>query len=336
METMAESLILAGDVGGTKTYLALCDGRAGGFAPLTEARYETARFESLGALLRTFVEEAGIKPGCVVVGVPGPVRQLPVRAVNLPWLIHPEELRTAVGTERVLLLNDLEATAYGTQVLEPEDTVTLNAGTPDPEGNVAVIAAGTGLGEGGLCWTGSAYTAISSEGGHSSFGPCNRMESQLWQYMHTRHGHISWERILSGSGLVSVYQFLRDEGHAEEPSWLAEEMAAADDQAEVVSRVAIQDRCELAVTALGMFIRMYGAEAGNLALKLMSTGGVYVGGGIAPKLVDSLRNGPFMDGFLNKGRMSVALSTIPVQVVLNDKSGLMGAAYRGAQLVSGA
>lgn len=331
---MAGTLILAGDVGGTKTYLALCDAGADRFEPLIEERYETAQYSSLGELLKAFVDAAGRTPACIVVGVPGPVRQLPVRAVNLPWLIDPAELRSTVGVESVYLLNDLEAASYGTRLLVDTDTVTLNAGRHDPEGNVAVIAAGTGLGEGGLCWTGSRYVAVSSEGGHSSFSPCDSLEAELWAYLHARHGHISWERILSGPGLVSVYEFLRDEGHGEEPSWLTTELAEAADRAGTISRAAQQRCCSLATQALQLFIRMYGEEAGNLALKLMSTGGVYIGGGIAPKLMERLEHGPFMDGFLNKGRMAEPLRAIPVHIVLNDKTGLMGAAYRGAQLVS--
>jgi glucokinase len=330
---MDRTLILAGDVGGTKTYLALCDASAQSFAPIAETRCETAAYSSIGLLLKGFVDEVGHRPACVVLGVPGPVRQLPVRAVNLPWMIDPAEIQSVLELDQVYLLNDLEATAYGTQVLLESDMVSLSAGIADPEGNVAVIAPGTGLGEGGLCWTGTRYTAVASEGGHSSFSPSSQLEMELWSYLHQRHGHISWERILSGPGLASIYDFLRDAGHGTEPEWLTAELAEATDRASVVSRAAQEGRCGLAVQALDMFVLLCGEEAGNLALKLMATGGVFLGGGIAPKIVDQLRRGRFLEGFLNKGRMDTALRTIPVRVVLNDKTGLMGAAYRGAQLL---
>jgi glucokinase len=330
---MDTAVILAADVGGTKTYLALCEAGSAGFAPVTEARYETPKYASLGALLKAFVDQAGRRPACVVVGVPGPVRQLPVRAVNLPWLIDPDEMRKALGVQAVHLLNDLEAAAYGTQVLDPKDTVTLNDAAVDPEGNVAVIAAGTGLGEGGLCWTGSRYAAIASEGGHASFSPSDPLEMELWAYLRQRHGHLSWERILSGPGLVSIYEFVRHRDPAAEPDWFAAELAAAPDRAGVISRAAQEGRCELAAVALDLFVLLYGEEAGNLTLKLMATGGLYVGGGIAPKIVARLQTGRFMQGFLNKGRLTDTLRAVPVKVVLNDKTGLMGAAYRGAQLL---
>jgi glucokinase len=329
---MDRNLILAGDVGGTKTYLALCAADMDGFPPVAEARYETPRYSSMGALLSSFVDETGQQPVCVVLGVPGPVRQLPVRAVNLPWFIDPDEVRSALGMERVHLLNDLEATAYGTQLLGSADTIVLNPGVADAEGNVAVIAAGTGLGEGGLCWTGDRYTAIASEGGHTTFSPSSPLEAELWAYLHQRHGHISWERILSGPGLASIYDFLRDEGHGEEPAWLVRELAEAPDRAGVISQAAQDGRSDLAERTLELFATLYGEEAGNLALKLMATGGVFVGGGIAPKIIDRLQDGGFLNGFLDKGRLAESLRPIPVRVVRNDKTGLMGAAYRGAQL----
>jgi glucokinase len=329
---MDDPVILAGDVGGTKTYLALFQPRSQGYTPVCEARYTTADYPSLGALLADFVAAAGRQPARVAVGVPGPVRQLPVRAVNLPWLIDPNEISAALHQARVTLLNDLEATSYGTQVLQEADLAELNPAPVDAEGNVAVIAAGTGLGEGGLCWTGNRYTAVASEGGHSSFSPVDDESAELWRYLVQRHGHVSFERVLSGPGLVSIYEFLRDTGRVPEPAAAAAELALVSDRAGAISTAAAAGANPLATATLDLFVYLYGVEAGNLALKLMCTGGLYVGGGIAPKIVDHLRRGRFMEGFLHKGRMGEPLRAIPVKVILNDKAGLLGAAYRAAQL----
>lgn len=329
---MDGDLILAGDVGGTKTYVALYQLAGRGFVPLAEKRYSTPDFPDLGTLLRTFVQESGQRPARVVVGVPGSVRQLPVRPVNLPWLIDPDSLRATLDLEEVHLLNDLEATAYGTQVLQNEDLVVLHQAPVDREGNVAVIAAGTGLGEGGLCWTGDRYVAIASEGGHASFAPFSELGIELWRYLSARFGHVSWERVVSGPGIVSIYDFLRETGRGQEPDGFAAALERASDRAGLIAQAALENRCDRALQALDLFISFYGAEAGNLALKFMATGGLFVGGGIAPKIIAKLKEGRFLEGFLAKGRMADSLRAIPVKVILNDKAALLGAAYRGAQL----
>ncbi|NKB70710.1 MAG: glucokinase [Candidatus Latescibacteria bacterium] len=329
---MGRTLILAGDVGGTKTYLAYFDPQADNYIPVEEKRYDTTAFPSLGDILKTFVEETGIRPQRVVLGVPGPVRQLPVRAVNLPWLIDPAHLRLALDMDQVHLLNDLQATSYGTLTLGDEDVVVLNQGKPDPQGGIAVIAAGTGLGEGGLCWTENGYTSVASEGGHVDFAPSNEIQANLWSYLHERHGHVSWERVISGPGLAHIYDFLRDCGYQEEPAWLREELAQQD-RSSLIAQVAQAGRSTLAVQALELFVELYGAETGNLALNLLATGGVFVGGGIAPKLLQQLQSGSFMAAFLNKGRMVEPLRDFPVKVILNDRTALLGAAYWGMHAV---
>ena len=326
---MGGALILAADVGGTKTYVGFFDSAEKGYEPLVEARVSTADHSSLGVLLAAFAQEAGLTPDRVAVGVPGPVRHLPVRAVNLPWLIDPAEMRAALGLDQVHLLNDLEATAYGTLVLPPEDTVTLNEGRSDPEGNIAVIAAGTGLGEGGLCWSGRHYVTIASEGGHTDFSPGNASEAELFLYLRKRFDHVSWERVVSGPGLVQLYEFLRDSGRFDEPGWLSRELEQGD-PSQIISRVAMEGRCDLAMQALDHFVSLYGAEAGNLALKMLATGGVFVGGGIAPKIIDKLQGGRFMEAFLAKGRLAQPLQDMPVKVILNDKTAFLGAAYWGS------
>ena len=329
---MGGSVILAADVGGTKSYLSVFEPDESGFEPLVERRYRSTDFPGVPELLEFFVRDAGCQPTRVVLGVPGPVRHPPVKPVNLPWVIDPVSIGQTLGLSEVYLLNDLEATAYGTLALQPHDLVQLNAGVPDDTGNRAVIAAGTGLGEGGLSWTGDRYKAISSEGGHASFAPGTDLEAELWKWVFAQFGHVSWERVVSGPGLGLLYDFLRDAGHGAEPAWLAEELAASDDRAGSISRVAAEGRSDLAVQAVDLFISLYGAEAGNLALKLLATGGVFICGGIAPKLIDKLREGSFMDAFAEKGRVKDILRDMPVHVVLNDKTGLLGSAYYGAHL----
>lgn len=329
---MGGTVILAADIGGTKSYLSIFEPEESGLEPLVERRYRTTDFPGVPELLEFFARDAGRHPTLVVLGVPGPVRHPPVKPVNLPWVIDPSRIGESLGLSEVYLLNDLEATSYGTLALQPHDLVELNAGVPDDTGNRAIIAAGTGLGEGGLAWTGDRYKAIPSEGGHASFAPGTDLEAELWKWLFTQFGHVSWERVVSGPGLVHVYDFLLECGHAEEPAWLEEELAASDDRAGSISRVAAEERSDLAVSAVDLFVSLYGAEAGNLALKMLATGGVYIGGGIAPKLIDKLCDGTFMDAFSEKGRVSDLLRDMPVHVVLNDKTGLLGAAYFGAHL----
>ena len=328
---MGGPLIVAGDMGGTKTYLAAFDPTAQGFIPIFERRYETVAYTSPGALIAAFVSDNDIRTKHVVLGVPGPVRQLPVRAVNLPWFIDPDEISTALGGVEVHLLNDLQATSYGTLTLTTDDLYPLNKGSEDKEGNIAVVAAGTGLGEGGLCWTGDRYQSIASEGGHASFAPTSELEIDLWRYLNQRHGHVSWERVVAGPGLASIYDFLRNRQPERESAALKKELEQGD-RSDTISRAGLEQHCELATEALDLYAYLFGCEAGNLALKLMSSGGVFVGGGIAPKILGKLRDGRFMEGFISKGRMGEPLEDVPVHVVLNDKTALLGAAYWGMQL----
>ena len=328
---MDHAVVLAADVGGTKIYLGMYAAEAGGPRSLCEARYDTAGYAGLGDLLAAFIAESGYDPVRVVLGVPGPVRITPVKPVNIPWQIDPRELSRHLGIE-VDLLNDLQATSYGVLELEGADLLVLNEGMADPEGNIAVIAAGTGLGEGGLCWSGERYVAIASEGGHASFAPGTHQEMELWRYLFERFGHVSWERVVSGPGLAHVYDFLRDSGAAPEPDWLRAELEGGD-RASVISKVALEERADLAKQALDLFTFLYGAEAGNLALKLMATGGVYIGGGIAPKILRSFHGDDFMRAFTSKGRMAEPLQQIPVKIILNDKTALLGAAHWGVDRV---
>lgn len=328
---MGRTLTLAGDVGGTKTYLALFDATDSSYTPLTQARYTSQDFTDLGALLAANLEaNPNDRPARIVLGIPGPVRQTPVKPVNLPWSIDPRAISATLGIE-VTLLNDLQATAYGTQALTPDDYVVLNPGMQDPEGNIAVIAAGTGLGEGGLCWNGSSFSAIASEGGHASFAPNTPLEVELWKYLNKRFGHVSWERLVSGPGLAHIYDFLKDSGHGQEPEWLRQRLLQGD-RSDIISQVALSGDCALASAALDLFVVLYGAETGNLALQFMAYGGVFVGGGIAPKILPQIKAGAFLQAFLAKGRLQETLEKICVKLILNDETGLLGAAYWGAHL----
>jgi glucokinase len=331
---MAGLLILAGDVGGTKTYLGLFQSTGNGFTSVAEHRYSSADFAGPAELLAAFVAHTGHRPDRVVLGVPGSVRHLPVKPVNLPWCIDPDQVRTHLGVAEVHLLNDLQATAYGTLALRAEDLSVLNPGQVDREGNIAVIAAGTGLGEGGLFWAGHRYVSIASEGGHTDFSPSTDLEAELWRYLFDRYGHVSWERVVSGPGLVHLYDFLRETGRGKEPDWLRRELEQGD-RAGVIAQAAMEGSCPLAAQAFDLFVSLYGAEAGNLALKLLATGGVYVAGGIAPKIAGKLQEGRFMKAFRAKGRMADTVGTMPVRIVLNDRAGLLGAAHWGAQLDRG-
>lgn len=325
-------LILGGDVGGTKAYLGLyrVDGEA--LEPVKVERYVSTDFAGVAELLAHFVEGCGQQPDRVVIGVPGPVKHTPVKPVNLPWTIDPEQIAKALGVPRLFLLNDLEATAYGTLALSDDDVIEINRGEPDPTGGMAIIAAGTGLGEAGLAWVDGRYVAVPSEGGHASFAPGTEREVELWSWLFSRHGHVSWERVVSGMGLVNIYEFLRHETPDDEPEWLRAQLCEPGAGARVISAAAQQHSVPLAGEALRMFVSLYGAEAGNLALKMLATGGLYIGGGIAPQILDELTEGSFMQAFTEKGRVSDVLQRIPVRVIKNDDTALLGAAYFGARM----
>jgi glucokinase len=323
-------VIRGGDVGGTKCNLALFSERCGALVEGEGRRYSShahTRFEDvISEFLRSVVEPAGIVLTAAGFGVAGPIHQGVAVATNLPWRVESRNLAVLLKLPKVALLNDLEATAYGIAALGPKDLEVLNTGAPEARGLQAVIAAGTGLGEAGLYWDGIAHRPFSSEGGHADFSPRNELEDALLLYLRKRFGgHVSWERILSGPGLHNVYDFLRDTKRGAEEPWLREAMEKQDPSA-VISHAALEKKSPLCVQALDLFVTLYGCEAGNLALKLLATGGLFVGGGIAPKILPKLREPAFMDAFLAKGRMRAVLEQVPVRVVLNDHTALLGAA----------
>jgi glucokinase len=327
-------MLLAGDIGGTKTNLAVFSAETGLRAPLAEATFPSADYPSLEALVREFLDQVDLKVDRASFGVAGPVAAGRAEITNLPWVMDGTQLQEVLNLSSVRLLNDLAAIAHAVPFLEPDDLHTLNVGQPVPAGTMAVIAPGTGLGEAFLTWGGSRYRPHASEGGHTDFAPTNPLEVELLRYLQDRFGHVSCERVCSGRGLPNIYTYLKDSGYADEPAWLAEQLAAADDPTPVIVNTALDEEkpCELCVATLSTFVSILGAEAGNLALKVLASGGVYLGGGIPPRILPALEQGRFMEAFQRKGRMSDLLARMPVHVILNPKVALLGAACHGLEL----
>ncbi len=321
-------MILAGDIGGTKTNLGWFEMRAGRLTAQGERRFPSQQYASLEAILEEFIQghERDTTGACF--GIAGPVAEGRSQTTNLPWVVDATVLQRTLKLGHVGLINDLEATAYGTQTLPEEAFEVLNAGRSKPHGTMAVIAAGTGLGEAALIWDGRQYRAMASEGGHADYAPRNELEIELFRYLSKRFGRVSYERVLSGPGKVNVYQFLKETGRGDEPPWLTA-LLADGDPCPVISEMALNGRSQLCAEALDLFVSIYGAEAGNLALKTLALGGVYVGGGIAPKILQKLRDGAFMKAFTDKGRLAAVLSQIPVRVILEERTALFGAAHYG-------
>jgi len=326
-------MLLSGDVGATKTNLAVYSEDSGPRTPLLESSLPSARYASLEELVGEFLSQTSIEIDSASFGVAGPVVGGTAQITNLPWVIEERRLREAIHVDSVKLINDLEAIAYGVTLLEEEDLHTLNMGIAAPRGAMAVIAPGTGLGEAFLIWKDGRYRACPSEGGHADFGPNSDIELELFRYLHKKFGHVSFERICSGQGLPNIYEFLKENGYGFEPGWVSEQLRSADDPTPIIVSAALTSEtgCELCTTAVEIFISTLAAEAGNLALKVMATGGVYLGGGIPSRILPLLQKGTFMDRFTNKGRFSKLVSGIPVQVICNPKAALMGAALHGLE-----
>ena len=325
-------MILAGDVGGTHSRLGLFCQEAGRLRLLKEKIYSSREHSGLAEIVKAFLKNQNGAIDCASFGVAGPVLNGIAVTPNLPWVLDRTVLAQESGIENVYLINDLEAHASGVDDLEPTDLVTLNVGVPAP-GNAALIAAGTGLGEAGLYWDGTRHHAFPCEGGHADFAPRNDLEVALLQYLVRKFGHVSWERVLSGPGFTNIYDFLRDSGMEQEPDRLREELAASIDPAAVISQHGLAEKAGICVRTLEIFVALYGAEAGNLALKLMATGGVYLSGGIAPRILHALSQPVFLEAFVSKGRMRSLLEKIPVKIITNDRVGLLGAARHAASMI---
>jgi glucokinase len=322
-------MFLAGDIGGTKTNLAIFAYQDGRLEVQRAASFPSNGHASLAALVRTFLgEDCPVRHACF--GVAGPVKGGIVRVTNLPWVVDAAALQAELDLQQVSLLNDLEANAYGIQTLKQEELLSINPeGDPFQVGNRALISAGTGLGEAGMMWDGVAHRPFSSEGGHSSFAPNDSLGDELLSFLRKEHGHVSWERVLSGMGMRNLYRFFRLRSGEPEPAWLAEEMRVGDLGA-VVTRAGLAETDPVCVAALDCFTRNYGAETGNLGLKMLALGGIYIGGGIAPKMLPKMQSPIFLEAYHHKGRMSPLLRSTPVYVILNDKTALQGAAWFAA------
>lgn len=317
-------MILAGDVGGTKVDLALFDFTEGKLTPHREKRYPAREYSGLEEIVREFMGADKVSAACF--GVPGPVREGRLRLTNLPWTLDSRELASDLDIDYVFLINDLEANGYGIAELDANQIYTLSDGDPRQIGNRALISAGTGLGQCFMVWDGRHHTPYPSEGGHCDFAPRNEDEIDLLRFLRQKYsGRISFERVVSGQGLTNIYEFLREVRGIEEPAWLAERMAAEDRNA-VITELAMAAKSEICEKTTDMFVSAYGAEAGNLALKILSVGGLYVGGGIAPRILEKLKDGTFMKAFTDKGRLSQLLVNIPVRVILESRTALIGAA----------
>jgi glucokinase len=318
---------LVGDIGGTKTTLAVIEPAAGVRSSLVEQTYLSAGYTSLESLVSDFCSSHSVRVDYACFGVAGPVIDRESRVTNLPWVIREEVMEEVLGLRRAKLLNDLEAVAWSLPLLGERELDVLNVGESFPHGPVAIVAPGTGLGEAYLTWDGSMHRAWSSEGGHADFAPNDEFEGLLLNYLRNRYVHVSVERVCSGRGIRNIYEFLRDEGHAPVPGWLSKRLADADDPTPVIVEAALDPHraCEICTRTVEMFLRILGAESGNVALRVFALGGVYLGGGIPPRLLPALRSGAFMRAFTAKGRMSPFMKSVPVSVITNPKAALWGA-----------
>jgi glucokinase len=298
---------------------------------LIKKTFPSKEYSGLEPVLKEFLADYRASIGRACFGIAGPVIDGQVKTPNLPWVVNAAELADNCNLSSVALLNDLEATAYGIFTLQPQELLSLNDGTARRPGNKVLIAAGTGLGEATLYDDGRDYHPSASEGGHADFAPRNETEIDLLRYLIKKFGRVSYERVVSGPGLANSYEFLRDGGRMEEPEWLKEKIAAAEDISAAIAQEALAESCVICVKALDLFVSVYGAEAGNLALRGKAIGGVYIGGGIAPKIVDKIKDSTFMRAFLDKGRYRDFLAVVPVQVILNSQAALQGAAYYAAK-----
>ncbi len=321
-------MYLAGDVGGTKTILAVYEPGSGLRNPLVEERVSSRDYPSLAALVHDFLGQHGLHIDRATFGLAGPVVSGRAEITNLPWHLAEDELAEKLGIAGVRFINDLAAVAYAIPHLGDDELHTLQQGVPQPGGTVAVIAPGTGLGESFLTWDGNRYRAYASEGGHTDFAPRTALQFGLLRHLQERFGHVSYERICSGSGFPNIYAYLKTVGYADEPDWLREALAGVQDPTPVIVQAALDSEpsCDLCRAALDVFVEVLGAEAGNLALKLLATGGVFLGGGMPPHILPALSNGSFIKSFRSKGRFDDLLSLIPVRVILNPRAALLGAA----------
>ncbi|HKD45324.1 MAG TPA: glucokinase [Candidatus Angelobacter sp.] len=327
-------MILVGDIGGTNTRIGLFDQQGDTLKLAREHIFSSREHESLNQIVAMFLREAPSTARCACFGIAGPVLNGRVTASNLAWVVDAGKLASETAIEKVWLINDLEAHAYGINDLDPADLITLNPGTPT-KGNAAIVAAGTGMGEAGLFWNGKQHYAFAGEGGHADFAPGNELELALHGYLTKKFGHVSCERVISGPGIKNIYDFLRDSKIEEEPAWLKEELDDVPDPAVLISRYGLEGKPPICDRTLDIFAGAYGAEAGNVALRMLAVNGVYISGGIASKTMTKIKDPLFLGRFLDKGRMRSLLENVPVKVIVNEHIGMLGAARYALQRASG-
>src|ERR1700681_557939 len=319
-------MILAGEIGATRTRLAAFETEGSRLKGVVEKNYVSQQHDGLSGILADFIKTEGIPVHSACLGVAGPVRAGRSKISNLPWVIDAREVAKQLKLNSVGLLNDLEAYAYGIDGLESKDFITLSDGVEEAEGNRAVISAKTGLGIAGLYWDGFRHHPFACEGGHADFAPRNDLQMELLAYLQKKYGRISCERILSGPGIKNIYDFLRDAHKAEEPEWLRAQISAAPDPPALISQMALEHKSAICDQTLSIFVSVFGAETGNCALNFMTTGGIFIGGSIAAKIVPKMKDPIFLRAFLARGRMEPLLREMSVKIVINDDSGIMGAA----------
>lgn len=328
-----EGKVLAADIGGTKANMALFEIDGKTLNALRIKSYKTKDHLSFLALLKKFLAGPPNSIDAVCLGVAGPVIDGRVQGTNFPWVIDREDIKDELKIENVYVINDLRANAYGLAALEESDFKVLKTGEK-VSGNAAMLSPGTGLGEAGLYWDGAKYHPFATEGGHCYFSPKDDLDVKLWEFMQQKYGTVSWERVLSGQGICDIHSFLRMYRGTAEPIWFAQK-TLEEDLAAVITSSAMQEADPVFVETFELFIRFLATEAALLALKMKATGGIFVGGGIVPKIIKGINEDVFTANFVHSGQMASLLEIIPVKVILNDKTPLLGAALYGAMGTKG-
>ncbi len=322
--------VLAGDVGGTKTNLAFYKIDKGSFEAVLEKSYHSSRHATLIDIIKLFISDNKLPlPDRICAGVAGPIIHGKAKITNLSWDIDVDEMGIQTGVKQVHLLNDLEATAYGLAGLTQDDIITLHEGDPSAQGNIAIIAPGTGLGEAGLYWDGASYHPFPTEGGHCDFCPRTDSDIELFHILQKKYGIVSWEKLVAGPGIHDIYLFLRSKGNEQEPSWLTDALTN-DDPSAAISHAAVENKDAVCTETMELFVRYLARESSNLVLKMKATGGLFLGGGIPPKIASLLQKGDFYKDYLDCDRMQNLLQEVPIHIITNDKTAMIGAAWYGA------
>jgi len=323
------NIILAGDIGATKTNLALIKSDGNNITTIHEAHYKSPDYKNIMELADNFIKNFPL-PDVICFGVAGPVLNGHAKLSNLTWEVDSDELSNHFGIKKIKLINDLEATAYGLAMLNDKDIIPLHNGS-GVGGNAAIIAPGTGLGEAGLYYDDNYYYPFATEGGHGDFAPRSQFDFELYTFLQKKFEHVSWERLICGPGIVNIYEFLRDEKKREEPAWLKEKFKNNDSAAVISTHVT---DCKICKETMELFIRYLAHESANLVLKLNATGGLFIGGGIVPQILSLFQDNQFYSSFCNSGRLNYLLEKVPVKIILNNKTALLGATFYGSHLIS--